>query len=321
MVAFVQRVRIIFYLWSISLCGAVGFCAPVRADKLRLTPETLAVADQIYAGDLEGGRVAALRLQEEQPDHPIGYLLEAEALWWKIWCSSAEFKYGMTYPRHRAKLAADRHYLELAAKASSLAEAKIAQHDSAEMQFYAGMGDALASRLYGLRGEGRNRARVGVRAREHLLRAKAMNADLADADFGLGLYNYYIDTLSAVARVLRFFMGVPGGNKKEGIRQLQHAIEEGVLVPPEARFYLAINLHNYDQQYNRALEIISPLAEKYPSNALFQLARGDLLAKLGRKEKARDCYRIAGAAALSDPECHEHVQELVRAALAALSKD
>jgi len=318
MVAFVQRVRIIFYLWSISLCGAVGFCAPVRADKLRLTPETLAVADQIYSGDLEGGRVAALRLQEEQPDHPIGYLLEAEALWWKIWCSSAEFKYGMTYPRHRAKLAADRHYLELAAKASSLAEAKIAQHDSAEMQFYAGMGDALASRLYGLRGEGRNTARAGVRARDHLLRAVAMNAELADADLGLGLYNYYIDTLSAAARVLRFFMGIPGGSKKEGIRQLQHAIDEGVLVPAEARFYLAINLHNYDQQYERALEIIGPLVEKYPSNALFQLARGDLFAKLGRKEQARECYRAAGAAALNDPECRRHVQELVEASLAAL---
>jgi tetratricopeptide (TPR) repeat protein len=317
----VLRVRNIFYLSAISLCGAVLFCAPVRADKLRLTPETLAVADQIYSGDLEGGRVAALRLQEEQPDHPIGYLLEAEALWWKIWCSSAEFKYGMTYPRHRAKLAADRHYLELAAKASSLAEAKIAQHDSAEMQFYAGMGDALASRLYGLRGEGRNTARAGVRARDHLLRAVAMNAELADADLGLGLYNYYIDTLSAAARVLRFFMGIPGGSKKEGIRQLQHAIDEGVLVPAEARFYLAINLHNYDQQYERALEIIGPLVEKYPSNALFQLARGDLFAKLGRKEQARECYRAAGAAALNDPECRRHVQELVEASLAALGGD
>jgi tetratricopeptide (TPR) repeat protein len=317
----VLRVRNIFYLSAISLCGAVLFCAPVRADKLRLTPETLAVADQIYSGDLEGGRVAALRLQEEQPDHPIGYLLEAEALWWKIWCSSAEFKYGMTYPRHRAKLAADRHYLELAAKASSLAEAKIAQHDSAEMQFYAGMGDALASRLYGLRGEGRNTARAGVRARDHLLRAVAMNAELADADLGLGLYNYYIDTLSAAARVLRFFMGIPGGSKKDGIRQLQHAIEEGVLVPAEARFYLAINLHNYDQQYERALEIIGPLVEKYPSNALFQLARGDLFAKLGRKEQARECYRAAGAAALNDPECRRHVQELVEASLAALGGD
>jgi predicted negative regulator of RcsB-dependent stress response len=89
-------------------------------------------------------------------------------------------------------------------------------------------------------------------------------------------------------------------------------------VRPEARFYLAINLHNYDQRYEQALAIISPLVEKYPSNALFQLARGDLFAKLGRKERARDCYRAAGAAALSDPECQQHVQELVRAALAAL---
>ncbi len=263
---------------------------------------------------------AASRLQEQQPQHPIGYLLEAEALRWKIWCTSAEFKYGMTYPRHRAKVAADRHYFELAARVSSLAEEQIAQHDSAEMQFYAGMGDALASRLYGLRGEGRNTARTGVRAREHLLRAVAINPELADADLGLGLYNYYADTLSAATRVLRFFMGIPGGSKKEGIRQLQHAIEEGVLVPPEARFYLVINLHSYDQQYERALDVIGALVEKYPSNPLFQLAHGDLFAKLGRKEKARDCYRAAGAAAMNDPDCRQHVQELVQASLAALEE-
>jgi len=316
-----QRFRIISWVWAISLCSAAFLCAPVRADKLRVTPEALAAADQIYSGDLEGGREAALRLQLERPEHPIGYLLEAEALWWKIWCTSAEFKYGMTYPRHRAKLAADRRYLELAARASSLAEDKIAQHDTAEMEFYAGMGYALAARLYGLRGEGRNTARAGVRAREHLLRAIAMNADLADADLGLGLYNYYIDTLSAAARVLRFFMGIPGGNKKEGIRQLQHAIEEGVLVPPEARFYLAINLHNYDHQYGRALEVIDPLVKKYPSNALFQLAQGDLFAKLGRKKLARDSYQAARDAALNDPECRRHVQELVEASLAALGGD
>jgi tetratricopeptide (TPR) repeat protein len=174
-------------------------------------------------------------------------------------------------------------------------------------------------RLYGLRGEGRNTARAGVRAREHLLRAVAMNSDLADADLGLGLYNYYIDTLSAAARVLRFFMGIPGGSKKEGIRQLQRAIDEGVLVSPDARFYLAINLHNYDQQYEQALQVIGPLVEKYPSNPLFQLARGDLFAKLGYKEQARASYRAAEAAAASSDECHRHIQELVRASLTALA--
>lgn len=316
-----QPARIISYTLAVSLCGAAFFCAPACAEKLQAPPEVIAAADRIYSGDFEGGREAALRLQQERPEHPIGYLLEAEALWWKIWCTSAEFKYGMNFPRHRAKLAADRRYLDLVAKASSLALDQIAQHDTAEMEFYAGTGEALAARLYGLRGEGRNTARAGVRAREHLQRAIAMNADLADADLGLGLYNYYVDTLSAAARVLRFFMGIPGGSKKEGIRQLQTAIEEGVLVPPEARFYLAINLHNYDQQYERALEVIGPLVKKYPSNPLFQLAQGDLFAKLGRKQQARDCYRAASSVALDDPECRQHVQQLVEVSLAALGND
>jgi tetratricopeptide (TPR) repeat protein len=316
----VQQLRVITYV-AATLWSAAFFSTSLRADKLPISPDALAAADQINAGDLDAGRQAALRLQQSDPDHPIGYLLEAEALWWKIWCTSAEFKFGMSFPRHRARLAADKHYLDLAAKASSLARESIAQHDSAEMEFYAGMGDALTARLYGLRGEGRNTARAGVRAREHLLRALEKNPDLADADLGLGLYNYYIDTLSAAARMLRFFMGIPGGSKKDGIAELQHAIAQSVLVAPEARFYLAINLHNYDQQYEHALEVISPLVEKYPSNPLFQLVQGDLFAKLGRKEQARECYRAAEKSAFTDRESREHIQRLVQASLAAVGRE
>src|SRR4029077_6178168 len=142
-----------------------------------------------------------------------------------------------------------------------------------------------------------------------------------DADMGLGLYNYYVDTLSAMARVLRFFMGIPGGSKQEGVRLLEHAIAEGVLTPNLARFYLALNLHRYDLQYEKALGVISPLAEKYPANPLFQLARGDLYAKLGRKEKALACYRAASALPVQDSECQTRVHELVRASIAALGTE
>ena len=245
-------------------------------------------------------------------------MLEAEALWWKIWCTSAEFKYGMSDARHRPKLEADQHYFQLAAKASSLAEAQIKQHETAEMQFYAGMADAAAARLYALRWENRNTARAGVRGREHLLRAKTLDPDLADADMGLGLYNYYVDTLSAMARVLRFLMGIPGGSKQEGVRLLEQAIAEGVLTPNLARFYLAMNLHRYDQQYEKALAVIGPLAERYPANPIFQLARGDLYAKLGRKEKALLCYRAAAALKIQDAECQAHVRELARVSIEAL---
>ncbi len=292
--------------------------SPTRSAKLIPPPEAPAILDKIYSFDLDGAKDAAKRMQQERPTHPLGYLLEAEALWWRIWCTSAEFKYGMTDARRRPKRGLDQHYLELAATASSLATAQLQQGEFAEMQLYAGMADAAAARLYGLRGESRNVARFGVRAREHFLRAKALDPGLADSDLGLGLYDYYVDTLSAMAKILRFFMGIPGGSKQEGVRLLQHAIADGVLTSTIARFYLAMNLHRYDQQYERALAVIGPLTEQYPANPLFQLARGDLFAKLGRKQQALLCYRAASAEALRDSECQGRVQQLVRASIAAL---
>jgi tetratricopeptide (TPR) repeat protein len=311
--------------WTLCRCTRIAclfllafLVSPARSAKLIPPPEAPAILEKIYSFDLDGAKDAAKRMQQERPTHPLGYLLEAEALWWRIWCTSAEFKYGMTDARRRAKRESDQHYLDLAATASSLATAQLQQGDSAEMQFYAGMADAAAARLYGLRGETRNTARFGVRAREHFLRVKVLDPGLADSDLGLGLYNYYVDTLSAMARILRFFMGIPGGSKQEGVRLLQHAIADGVLTSSVARFYLAMNLHRYDQQYERALAVIGPLTEQYPANPLFQLARGDLLAKLARKQQALLCYRAASAAPLRDSECQARIQQLVRASITAL---
>lgn len=286
--------------------------------RLPVPPETYSVLAKIYSFDLEGGLEGARRIEQAQPDHPLGYLLEGEARWWKIWCTSAEFKYGMTDTRRRPKLASDHYFFELAQKVSSLAEAQLKVRESAEMHFYDAMGLAMTARLYGLRGEARNTARAGVHSREHFLRAITLDPQLVDADLGLGLYNYYIDTLSGMAKVLRFFMGIPGGSKQEGIRQLERAIAEGQLTPDVARFYLAIDLHRYDQQYQRALAFIEPLVAKYPSNPLFQLACADLYAKLGRKEKASASYHAAAETRIPDPECSERVQKLVTESLAAL---
>src|SRR5256885_6033853 len=298
-----------------------SFAAPAGFAKLTLPPETPAVLDKIYSFDITEAVEAAKRMEQEHPDHPLGYLLETEALWWRIWCTSAEFKYGMSDARRRPKLEADRHYLELAARVLSLAEAQIKQNESAEMQFYAGMAEALSVRLYALRGENRNAARSGVRGREHLLRSKVLDPDLADADLGLGLYNYYVDTLSAIARVLRFFMGIPGGAQQEGVRLLGQAIAQGVLTTNIARFYLALRLHRYDQQDENALNVLGPLVEKYPANPLFQLARGDLYAKLGRKQQALACYRAASALPVQNPECQTRLHELVRASIASLGME
>lgn len=307
---------ILVFSLLIPPCAALP---PASLGGLTLPPGASSILEHIYSGRPDLAIPEARQLQQEQPNHPLGYLLEAESLWWGIWCTSAEFKYGMTLARHREKRASDQTYLNLATKAFVLAEAQLKQHDTGEMHLYAAMADSLQARLYGLRWENRATARAGVRAREHFLRALALDPSLADAYLGLGLYNYYVDTLSTIARILRFFMGIPGGSKEEGIRQLHLAMLYGQLTPAVARFYLAINLHNYDQRYEEALQVLRPLVEQYPQNPLFQLAIGDLYAKLGRKAQAQEAYRAAAASPnMADPECHRKVQSLVHASQAAL---
>lgn len=286
-------------------------------ESLSLPAATPGILQQIYSGRFDLAIPQAQALQREQPQHPLGYLLETEARWWQIWCFAAEYKYGMTLPRHKDKQPSDQAYLEVAAKAESLATTSLAHHETAEMHFYAGMAEAQTARMYSLRGENRATARVGVRAREHFLRALALDPSLMDANLGLGLYNYYVDTLSTIARVLRFFMGIPGGTKEEGIRQLRLAMEHGQLTATPARFYLAMDLHNYDQKYEQALQLIMPLVDEYPDNAIFLLARGDLYGKLGRRAQAIADYRAAMEKTFGAAECRKKIEKLAKESLAA----
>jgi len=300
----------------------VGSGRAEAARKLVVGANIHAILNDIYSGQIENARKKSVELQEKNPEDPLGYLLEAEAEWWQIWCTSAEFKYGMTMARHHEKNPGDEHYFALTKRAYKLAEAGISEQNSGEMHLYAAMADALAARLYAMRSEYRASAHAGVRAREHFITALKLDPTLTDAYTGLGLYNYYVDTLSAIARVLRVLMGIPGGSKQEGILQLEKGMREGQLSASLARFYLALNLFNYDQKYERALEVIAPLAEKYPGNPVFQLMRGDLNAKLQRRDLAEASYRAAETAAneLGDPECRAKMRRLAQESMEALRR-
>ncbi len=304
----------------LALAAALVFSAPVQAGKLALPMEAAQGLQRIYSGDPDSAIALFRKLQADQPDHPLGYLLEADARWWKIYCQACEIKWNTIDAWHRPRMKEDDAYLALTDRTTQLAETHLKRSDSAEMRLYAGMSLLLRARLLGLRDDRRGTARAGVKAREHLLRAVQLDPDMADAYAGLGLYNYYVDTLSGFARVLRFFMGIPGGDKKEGFRQLERASREGELTATEARFYLAKNLRNYDRNYARAVEFFAPLAEQYPQNPLFQLLLGDFHAKLNHREKAAASYRAAAQLNVPDAACRARVQQVAAAALAALAK-
>jgi hypothetical protein len=116
---------------------------------------------------------------------------------------------------------------------------------------------------------------------------------MADATGALGLYNYYVDTLSPIVKILRFFMGIPGGDKEKGVEQMQVGMNEGTLLAVDMRFILARALRQYDRKYEQALTVALPLAERYPSNPLFLLLAGNLNAELARNSEAENYFQAA----------------------------
>ena len=49
--------------------------------------------DALYRGNAEAAIVIARRMENSRPEYPLGYLLEAEAQWWRIYCGALEFKW------------------------------------------------------------------------------------------------------------------------------------------------------------------------------------------------------------------------------------
>ncbi|MGO9639684.1 MAG: tetratricopeptide repeat protein [Candidatus Acidiferrales bacterium] len=288
-------------------------CAPeLRASQLNLPADATDGLQLLYNGQPDRALPLFQKIEQEQPESPLGYLLEAEAQWWRMYCEACEIRWGFLDAWKEPNVSQGNAYLALLDKTTQLAETSIAKKDTAEMELYAGMSDLLRARLLGLRDDRKGTARAGVKARAHLLRCLQLNPQMADAYAGLGLYNYYVDTLSTMARVLRFFMGIPGGNKQTGIQQLRTAMEQGELTQVEARFYLAKNLRSYDFQYAQATDVLAPLVRKYPDNPVFLLLMGNLDAKLARNEAAAVYFREVEEKTSADAGCAERASELAR---------
>jgi len=309
----------------VILCLAVAALAATgtRASQLNIPPEASEAIHLMYSGKTDAAIALARKLETGKPEYPLGYLIEADILWWKIYCKWSERKYNTidAWSHPRPAEPDDDADLALADKVTRLAEASIAKSDTAEMELYAGLGYASRARLLGLRYEKIPVARAGVEARKHLLRCLELNPNMADADLGLGLYNYYVDTLSTLAKILRFFMGIPGGDKRVGLRQLETASTQGELTQLEARFNMAKSLRNYDFDYARAAQAAAPLLVAYPENPVFLLLAGDIEQKLGHNASAATMFRAAAASRWEDPECAARTRQLAGEALASLGPD
>lgn len=278
--------------------------------------------DLLMNGDVSQALALFKQIQEKSPDDPLGYLLAADATWWKIYLTTAnlidpdvfDVVYSKTSPN-------DSSFENLVNTAIHKAATQIhSGRDPARNELYEGEAYALRARFEGLRDHDLAVARAAKKMRALLLAASQADPGLVDADAGLGLYNYFVDTLPAIVKILRFFIGLPGGSREVGLRQLRHAADQGDFVRAEAKFYLAKDFSRASEgQYETSLQLLQEVSKEYPRNLLWKLLIGSLEIRLGRGQQGEAIYgEVLAQSARGDSEIERALHREAEKALKRL---
>lgn len=190
--------------------------------------------------------------------------LEALSLWWQIQLD----------PDSRALDAAFISKVETAiAEANRMTKA---EPERAEAWFYLGAAYGVRAQWRVLRVERLAAARDGKRIKEALERALTLDPDMHDAEFGLGMYRYYADVAPAALKFLRWLLLMPGGDRVDGLRQVERAATVGQLVDGEAQYQIHVLYLWYEHRPREALALVSGLQARYPHNPLFHQIEAEI---------------------------------------------
>lgn len=253
-------------------------------------------------------------VRRKDPDSPLGYLFEADAYWWKIYLTTGNLIDPDVFDVVSKNTSPyDSTFESFAWTAVQKSEVRLqAKQDVARNLLYQGMTYGLWARYYGLRDNDLATARAGKRMRALLLQALKLDPSLTDAYLGLGIYNYFVDTLPTIVKMLRFLIGLPGGNREVGLQQMETVARQGDLARGEAQFYLAKDYsRRSEQQYAKSLELFEELSREYPENLLWKLVTGSLQIRLGHAQEGENSYRqvlAASAGRRSEAEATIHAQ-------------
>jgi tetratricopeptide (TPR) repeat protein len=184
-------------------------------------------------------------------------LLDLVSLWWRIQLDP--------YDRSR-----DSGFRTRAESVVTAMEAWTAREPKrAEAWFYLGGAYGARAQWRVLRGERVAAARDGKRIKDALEQALALQPGLQDAWFGIGLYHYYADVAPAAAKILRFLLLLPGGDKTAGLQEMLRARDGGQLLRDEADYQLHLIYLWYEKQPGRALDLVRGLRDRHPRNPHF----------------------------------------------------
>ncbi len=243
-------------VWLAVLPGPALHAAPVKG--LTHAPLLVRAFDLIHDADFAGAERALSAACGPAPAEACD-VIRAAGRWWRLYLDFDD----------RSQ---DQALLSYVNAVIARTEAWAGREpERAEAWLYLGAAYGVRVQLHGQRIEVLAAARDGKRVKSALERALALDPDLHDAHAGIGVYRYYAGVAPSIFKILRWFLGLPGGNRADGLAGMRRARQSGVLMPSEATYQLYLANIWYENKPDEALHLLGDLRGRHPGNPLFLL--------------------------------------------------
>lgn len=233
-----------------------AFAISPEADKLLLQG-----LDEAYGLNVDSATALFNQVSEMEPEHPAGPFFLA-SLQWLLYSQNADV------PGTVAEL--EPKFDQIMDEADRRAQKMYKKnHDDPEANFYLGGIYGMRGRWALLKRKWIRAARYGFKGYKYLKKTVELDPDYYDAYLGMGMYDYYSDTLPTV---LKFAANmIVRGDKQRGLRYIQATMEKGHYSVTEAKLFLVGVLAAYEKQPEKAMKLIQELRREKPDNLFFDL--------------------------------------------------
>src|SRR5262249_11615258 len=155
-------------------------------------------------------------------------------------------------------------YAQTLTKAQALAESTEDPKVKAKAYLYWGGAEGMKGRLLVTQKSWVAAYFRGKAGNSYLRKAVALDPELYDAYLGLGIYDYFTDTLPGVQGVLAYLL--IHGNKKRGLEELHTAIDKAPHARVEAMMFLIEINMSEENQPEKALPLAKKLHQEFPQS-------------------------------------------------------
>ena len=165
-------------------------------------------------------------------------------------------------------------------------------------------------------------ARDAARAKGYAEQYIRQHPEHGDAYLTLGIYNYFVGIAPTFVKVLRVLLFLPGGNRVDGLAQIERAAKDGALFAPLARGILGSLYGSFEGRLTDAIDIGDRLVRQFPGNSMARLALAQLYAHptVEAYDRAADQYRAIIDRASSSSLVHESERQAATLGLASLNR-